>query len=357
MKNSLAQGIILLCISNHDLLLLIQKVFIDCRQYKLFVFMHTLKRAIPNFTLVITVLFALNSVCANAQSVVTAYSVIDGTSGHVLESVEDSRKLQIGSLTKIATAMVVLDWAEASHRDLAQYATVPAKAAALAASNPVGFQPGDRATLRDLLYAALIQSDNIAALTLATHVGQTLTRLPETTPEVAFVAQMNALARRLKMEHTLFLNPHGLDDMEGKLPYSTSSDLARLAAYAMARSAFRFYVSQKERQITVQHMDNTESHYLLRNTNDLLGVNSIDGVKTGATRRAGQCVIISSARQPESVQNGDTYVITPRRLVVVVLGSTSRFSVAATLLNRGWQLYDQWAAKGRPLKKNEALIL
>ena len=168
---------------------------------------------------------------------------------------------------------------------------------------------------------------------------------------------MNALARKLHMEHTLFLNPHGLDSMKGKIPYSSAGDISRVAAYAMARSDFHFYVSQKEREITVQHMDGTQSRYLLRNTNELLGVNSIDGVKTGTTTRAGQCLVISSARAPDSVKNGDTYVITPRRLIVVVLGATDRYKLAAGLLNRGWQLYDQWAAKGRPMKKDEGLIL
>jgi len=318
--------------------------------------MDNIKRALFSLSVIFAALGASLS-CANAQNTVGAYSVIDATTGHVLAALEDGKKVQVGSLTKIATAMVVLDWADATHRDLAQYATVPAQAAAIAATNPVGLQPGDRASLRDLLYAALMQSDNIAALTLAYHVGQTLPRTADITPEIAFVAQMNALARRLKMERTLFLNPHGLDNAEGKLPYSTSGDLSRLAAYAMARSGFRFYVSQKEREITIQRMDNTQTRYMLRNTNELLGVNSVDGVKTGATRRAGECVIISAARPPESVQHGDTYTITPRRLIIVVLGSANRFNVAAGLLNKGWQLYDQWAAKGRPLKKGELLVL
>ena len=78
---------------------------------------------------------------------------------------------------------------------------------------------------------------------------------------------------------------------------------------------------------------------------ELLGVNSIDGVKTGTTPHAGECLVISSARAPESVKNGDTYMITPRRLIVVVLGAADRFKVANGLLNLGWQLYDQWAAK------------
>lgn len=319
--------------------------------------MYPIKRLL--LALPVALVALVSPVCphASAQSSAAAYAVIDATTGHVLDARDENKKLQVGSLTKIATAMVVLDWADAGKRDLAQQATVPAQAGALAGTNPVGFQPGDRVSLRDLLYAALMQSDNIAALTLANHVGQTLSRSPDITPEIAFVIQMNALARRLKMERTRFLNPHGLDNVEGSLPYSTAGDLARLASYAMARSAFRFYVSQKEREIGIEHMDGTQTRYMLRNTNELLGTNSIDGVKTGATRRAGECVIISSQRAPDSVKNGETYIITPRRLVVVVLGSPNRFNVAAGLLNRGWQLYDQWAAKGRPVKKDEALVL
>jgi len=294
---------------------------------------------------------------AHAQNFAEAYIVMDATTGHVLDGQNIQKKLQVASITKIATAMVVIDWAEATKSDLAQYATVPQQAAALGA-DPVGLQPGDQMTLRDLLYAALMQSDNTAALTLAVHVGRSLPHAADVPGEYAFIAQMNALARKLKMEHTLFLNPHGLDNMRDKLPYSTAYDIARLSAYAMERSGFRFYVSQKEREVTVLHMDNTQSRYLLQNTNTLLGVNSVDGVKTGTTYHAGQCLVISAARPPESVQNGNTYIITPRRLIVAVFHTGGdRFQAANALLNRGWQLYDQWAAKGRILKKDEGLIL
>ena len=71
-------------------------------------------------------------------------------------------------------AMVVLDWAEHYSGDLNQVATIPPEAFAGVAENLIGFQPGDTCTLRDLLYAALVQSDNIAAYALANHVGQAL---------------------------------------------------------------------------------------------------------------------------------------------------------------------------------------
>ncbi|MEA3213180.1 MAG: hypothetical protein QOE70_6237 [Chthoniobacter sp.] len=278
-----------------------------------------------------------------------AHVIADGTTGFILDQANAQKKLQIGSLTKIATAMVVLDWAEASSADLSQMAAVPASAAPLNTPQSVGFQPGDSCSLRDLLYAALMQSDNAAAETLADHVGRTLQGSADLPPVDRFVQQMNALAKNKGMLRTRFLNAHGLEGLERSLPYSTAEDLARLTSYAMASSGFRFYVSQKERKITYTSATGPAA-YLLRNTNELLGVDNIDGVKTGTTARAGQCVIISAARTPESVQKGETHYVTPRRLTVVILGSSDRFNEAAALLGRGWQLYDSWAAAGRPIK-------
>ena len=285
---------------------------------------------------------------ASAQAP-AAYVISDSTTGFILEQSGAAKKRPVGSLTKIATAMVVLDWATQSKADLGQLATIPYSTAQLGGAQGVGFQPGDQCPLRDLLYAALMQSDNVAAEALAEHVGLVL-KSPQLSAADSFVAQMNALARHLGMARTRFLNPHGLDHLERTAPYSTAEDLAKLTGYAMANSAFRFYVSQKERKITFTTAAGEPSSYLLRNTNELLGTNAIDGVKTGTTARAGQCLIISAAKAPETRQEGAEHIITPRRLNVVVLGSGERFPIAARLLQHGWSLYDSWAAAGRPMK-------
>ncbi len=299
-------------------------------------------RLLSILTLALTLLTSRDA-CAQAA----AWVVTDSTTGFVLDSSNPAKKLPVGSLTKIAMAMVVLDWADAEKRDINELATAPNSIAGLNVVQGVGLTPGDRCTLRDLLYAAMMQSDNQAAETLAAHVGR---MLGGASPEEAFVAQMNALARRLGMAHTRFLNPHGLDGLERNDPYSTAEDMAKLTAYAMDNSAFRFYVSQKERKIMLQTATGEQTQYLLRNTNELLGVNAIDGVKTGTTRKAGQCLVVSAARPPESIEKGGQHFITPRRLNVVVLGAADRFGLAASLLNRGWQRYDEWSAAGRPLK-------
>ncbi len=282
--------------------------------------------------------------------------IVDPVTGYILEDVQGKQKRQVGSLTKVATAMVVLDWAEAKAGDLNQRATISPEALVGTGENNIGFQPGDEITLRDLLYAALVQSDNIAAYTLAAHVGAALQQnAPNAAapPVTLFVAQMNALARQLKMERTRFLNPHGIDASEQ--PYSTAIDLARLARYANGKAGFRFYVSQKEREISFSR-GGQEKKYLLRNTNELLGTNGVDGVKTGRTARAGDCLILSASRESEVVKEGESGAkITPRHLLIVLLGSADRFREGGGLLERGWQLYDRWAAAGRPTDSKKLL--
>jgi D-alanyl-D-alanine carboxypeptidase len=287
-----------------------------------------------------------------------AYVIIDAQTGWVLEQVDARDKRQVGSLTKVATAMVVLDWAEKRAGDLNQFATIPPEAFAGTGDNLIGFQPGDRITLRDLLYAALVQSDNVAAYTLANQVGIALQPVVPSagngTPVAIFVAQMNFLAKTLRMERTRFVNPHGIDTGERSMPYSTAADLARLSRYAMNKPAFRFYVSQKERQISFQR-GSQKKGYLLRNTNELLGTNGVDGVKTGKTARAGDCLILSAHREPELRKDGEHTAVTQRNLIIVMLGSANRFTEGGQLLAKGWELYDQWAAGGRLVDPKKTL--
>jgi D-alanyl-D-alanine carboxypeptidase (penicillin-binding protein 5/6) len=306
--------------------------------------MHSPRRFLIFFAAFLASASALRSAAA-AQ----AYLIADAQTGYILEEQEPRKKLQVGSLTKIATACVVLDWSERKSGDLNEMVTVPAEAFQGTTQNNIGFQPGDSITLRDLLYAALVQSDNIAAYTLAYHVGSRLESAEASaklTPTDLFVAQMNALAKQLRMERTRFVNPHGIDWKVKPLPYSTAEDMGRLTRYAMNKASFRFYVSQKQRQISFNRAGQ-QLNYLLRNTNELLGKMGIDGVKTGNSSRAGQCLILYANRESEVVRNGQTETVYPRHLMVVLLGSTNRFDEGAALLQHGWQLYDQWAAAGR----------
>src|SRR6476619_7746540 len=131
--------------------------------------MHLSRRFLIILVALLASAYALRSATA-AQ----AYLIADAHTGYILEEQEPRKKLQVGSLTKIATACVVLDWSEKKSGDLNEAVAIPPEAFRGTTENNIGFQPGDTISLRDLLYAALVQSDNIAASTLAYHVGSRL---------------------------------------------------------------------------------------------------------------------------------------------------------------------------------------
>jgi|FLOH01.1.fsa_nt_gi serine-type D-Ala-D-Ala carboxypeptidase (penicillin-binding protein 5/6) len=284
----------------------------------------------------------------------SSWMIVDDNTGHVLAASGQNEKRQIASLTKIATAMVVLDWAEASGTSLSTLVSVPSEVSGVGGVNPCQLQPGDQVSLRDLLYSAMMSSDNHAAYTLAQNVGQRLPNPQALSPVDNFSAQMNALARQLGMKRSLFLNPHGLDSMSPP-PHSTAADLARLTRYAYSHAGFNFYVSQPTRKISIQGVDGTTRGFLLRNTNELLGRDGVEGVKTGRTQLAGDCLVLAADREPEAVERDGQKIAIPRRIIVVLLGSADRFSDGLALIQRGWSLHESWSAEGRPISKRSTL--
>lgn len=288
---------------------------------------------------------------------IDAYVVLDAHTKKIFMASNAGKKRPVASLTKIATACVVLDWAERTGADLGRLAVVPPSAAGLS-PNPFNFSPGDTISLRDALSCAMMGSDNIAAETLAWHVGADIQQRTGrgNSAYAVFVKQMNSLAATLGMTGTKFLNPHGLDTGRA-VPLSTAADMARLTLYAQKKAAFSFYTSLTERRITVYRAGSQKELFLLKNTNTALGRAGIDGVKTGTTARAGQCVILSAPRKNIVIRHSEeNATIFPRRLIVVVLGSQNRFADGESLLGQGWARYDQWHEGGRVIASSEELL-
>lgn len=299
-------------------------------------------------------LFLLATFVSASTRAAESYIIVDDNTGHILAAGNQNEKRQIASLTKIATAMVVMDWAAKTGNSLAALVPVPPEIASVGGVNPCGLQPGDTVSLRDLVYAAMMQSDNHAAYTLAHNIGARLPNSQGLPPVGNFTAHMNALARTLGMKRTLFLNPHGIDNME-PAPHSTAADLARLTRYAYSHPGFNFYVSQPTREISITGPTGTRG-FILRNTNELLGQDGIEGVKTGRTARAGDCLVLASDRDPQPVTTaGGQQAAIPRRIIVVLLGSPDRFSEGLQMIRRGWSMHDAWSAKGRPVSKRSSI--
>jgi len=266
----------------------------------------------------LTSLFFFTSLSPTFSSAQAAdsYIVVEAHSGKVLLQKNQTKRRPVASLTKIATAAIVLDWSKVTGTSLNTTVVVPREAAQTGGSNPMGLRPGDHITLRNALYSALLGSDNVAALTLSTYVGADINmkRSKGSNAISTFVGEMNTLARTLGMNSTNFVNPHGLDTGGTK---------------------------QRSRQVSYFSAGQKRS-FTVKNTNALLGQMSINGLKTGTTPLAGQCLACSSEK-PAIVQKiGDGKSrLTPRRLITVTLGSPDRFGQTRNLIAHGWNLDDQ----------------
>jgi D-alanyl-D-alanine carboxypeptidase len=292
--------------------------------------------------------------CAQGEAVM----VVEAHSGKVLLATNSTVKRPVASLTKIATGVLIVDWAEIAGVDLEQRElVVPASAAALPGPNPMRLVPGDRMSLRDAMASALLGSDNVAALSLADHVGREFLarRGRGGDPVAAFVEEMNKLAKALNMKSTRFYNPHGLE-MPKQVGLSTAADMAKLSIYAMRRPGFNFITRQTERQVTVKGAGGNRG-FQVKNTNELVS-ESVIGLKTGTTAAAGPCVAIGVERAPLILPKADgSKGVTPRRLIIVLLNSPDRFGRAKALIPKGWGIYDAWVRAGAPVADRRREIL
>ena len=205
--------------------------------------------------------------------------VVDATSGDVLYARAPNRERAIASTTKLMTALLTLE--SVSLRDVF---SAPAYQAGPAESK-IGLQPGERMAVRDLLRALLLPSANDAAATLAQGVEGSKTR---------FVRAMNRRARRLRLRHTHYSNPVGLD--EGR-NYSSAADLVALARRLRENPFFRHTTNlAKARLRTGDH------RRTVINRNDLVGrYRFVNGVKTGHTNKAGYVLVGSGTKHGVTV--------------------------------------------------------
>ena len=104
-----------------------------------------------------------------------------------------------------------------------------------------------------------------------------------------FAELMNKKAEELKLKHTHFITPHGLDE-EGH--YTTAHELALIADYALNIKKIAEVVNTKTRNVNINGKAKT-----ITNTNELLGyLNGVNGIKTGFTNGAGRCLVTSVER-------------------------------------------------------------
>lgn len=233
--------------------------------------------------------------------------LVDNATGLVLYEKNAHESLPMASLTKIMTAVMILE-----HHQLDEVVTISSNYSDLEGVK-INVHKGEQLTVRSLLQALLLPSAGDAAMALAEYHSGSVD---------AFVEAMNQRAKALNMIHTHFKNPVGLDE-EGHV--STAIDLAKLARYAMHFSAFRDIVKQPG--AAIESVDGRFS-YALTNTNRLLeSYLNVLGIKTGTTDEAGESVI-NLARN-----DGGHEVLS------VLLNSPDRFQESKSMLDWAFRSY------------------
>jgi D-alanyl-D-alanine carboxypeptidase (penicillin-binding protein 5/6) len=216
-----------------------------------------------------------------------AAAIAEASDGTVLWSRDLNTERPIGSITKVMTAVVVLDAG-----DLDRLITVPYAVLAYVSSNDAstaGLRPGDTLTATQLLAGLLLPSGSDAAYTLATTYGPGIP---------AFVAKMNATAAALGLTRTHFSNFDGLPYPSEDSNYSTAADLIILGRFAMQSAVFRSIVDQRTYRVTA---GDGHHAYVWHNTDPLLGAyRGAIGIKTGYTQAAGHCLLFEATRDGRS---------------------------------------------------------
>ena len=184
-------------------------------------------------------------------------------------------RMPMASTTKIMTALVVLDEVD----DLEKTIEIDPRAVGTEGSSAY-LKAGDIVSIRELLYALLLQSANDAAVALACHISGDVE---------SFSALMNARANSLGLKNTSFKNPHGLDDKEH---YTTAEDLAIIAAEALKNEQFTEICSTYKKTIITGERTRTYTNH-----NKLLkSYDGAIGVKTGYTDESGRCLVGAAER-------------------------------------------------------------
>jgi len=239
-----------------------------------------------------------------------AYLMEDFYTGRVLAQSNVDLRVGPASLTKLMTVYAVLAELKEGHIKLDDMVRISRKARKMPGSR-MFIEVDSLVSVKDLLLGIIVQSGNDASVAIAEHVAG---------DEGAFSGLMNRHAKRLGMTGSHFVNSSGLPHDNH---YTTAKDMA-----IMARALIADFPEQYDWHAIREY---THNNITQPNRNNLLGRDPrVDGLKTGYTKAAGYCIVISG-KQKEM------------RLVVVVMGADSvkaRERQAQSLLNYGFRFYE-----------------
>ena len=264
-------------------------------------------------TAVLAVGFVMGSMGAAAEAYTPstgaeAACMIDVDTGKVLYQVNPTKWIHPASTTKIVTLITALD----QYGDKLNEPLQISWEAANTEPSSLGIAPGDKLTIREALRGMMVVSGNDAAVAVAQTLGGSV---------AGYAAKMNQEAVKMGATHSNFVNPNGLTAAHH---HTTALDMAKMAAYGMKNfPEFRYIVGLKS--YDVKYLDGrTPKHVTTTNHFLTSGYPGANGIKTGFTNAAGDCLVASATR------DGHT-------LVVALFNDDDRWTDAPAILNYGFR--------------------
>ncbi len=264
----------------------------------------------------------LSKVSANNLKIkAKALLCVDRSSNRVILAENDGAPLPIASITKLLTAMIVIDGMELKSRVVVPHDIREVE------KHTVGIRPGEIFSVYDLIHGMLIESGNDCAEALA--------RAYPKGGRAGFIQAMNLKASELGASSVKIYTPSGLDhkfilgrkdgrELPAKKPnISTAQDVALIADHAFKYPLIAQISSMKK--YTMSTLNEKSKDYPLFSNDRLLDRNlPVAGAKTGFTNMAGKCIVALFKNEE-------------KEHLVVVLNTAQHFKAAEKIY--------RWAAK------------
>ena len=241
---------------------------------------------------------------------IKSYVLMDYDSGMIIASKNPDLVLPPASITKIMTSYIAFLELENQTLSLEDEITVSKKAWKTGGSK-MFIEVGKQIRVSDILQGIITSSGNDASVALAEHISG---------DEETFSIYMNQIATNMGLENTNYVNSTGLPNDQ---LYTSAEDVAVLSRNLIKNFPNRYKLYSKK-----EYVFNDIKQF---SRNKLLYVDdSVDGIKTGFTKKAGYCLVSSAKRSN-------------RRLISVVMGAKSpeqRTAVSKSLLEYGFRFYE-----------------
>lgn len=258
----------------------------------------------------------------NMRDDLRSYILADYDTGQILEEYNIDETIEIASISKLMSYLVVMDEISKRNISLEDIVTIDKDTTRIKGSS-FNLKVGEKFTIKELLEASIVVSGNDATYALAKYIGGS---------EENFVKMMNEKGKKIGLENAIFYNSTGLPieekDIQNKM---TTREIFKLTQYIIKN-----YPDVLE-TAKIKSIELVSRNYFQRNTNPLLEeIKEVDGLKTGFTNKAGYCYVSTFNIRGRATKTKDL------RLIAIVMGAKElekRNEMAKLLVEYGLNNY------------------